>query len=252
MVIGLMVFYDILVFLVREHTIFVKNISIDYSTLEFLSRFKIHFIIVLSAKGSIKELKILHKLALSSIVSSYRLSQELGIPSSTSWRLLKKLCKEGYARKEDKGFSITPKGLFILYKTYKDDKVRKTVTKRLKEFWNYDGEIEDIYAILDDISRLIDNNKIEIKNLCFNLPASLVGFLLPFSHELSEGSKKILAYYITKTFPTVNITPFCKGVVSFDERGIPYAIAVNCKVEGLKINHYCETIQKLFIKNKLE
>jgi len=252
MAIGLMVFYDILVFLIREYTIFVKNISLDYSTLEFLLRFKLHFIIVLSAKGSIKEIKILHKLALSGIVSSYRLSQELGIPSSTSWRLLKKLCKEGYVQKEDKGFSITPKGLFFLYKTYKEDKVRKIVTKRLKEYWNYDGEIEDIYAILDDISKLIEGDKIKIKNLCFNLPVSLVGFLLPFSHELSEGSKKVLAYYITKTFPTVNITPFCKGVVSFDERGIPYGIAVNCKVEGLKINHYCETIQKMFSKNRSE
>lgn len=252
MVTELMLFYDILIFLFRELSVVIKNINVDYSTLEFLSRFKIHFLIILSAKGSLKELKILHKLAASSIVSSYRLSQELGIPSATSWRLLKKLCKEGYVHKEDKGFSITPKGLFILYKTYKDDKIRKIATKRLKEFWNYDGEVEDIHAILDDISKLIDGNKIEIKNLCFNLPESLVGFLLPFSHELSEGSKKVLAYYITKTFPTVNITPFCKGVVSFDERGIPYGIAVNCKVEGLKINHYCETIQKLFSRNKLE
>ena len=249
---GLMLLYDILNLLLKESTIIANSVNINYSTLEFLSRFKIHFIIVLSAKSSIKELKILHKLAISGTVTSYRLSQELGIPSATSWRLLKKLCKEGYVRKEDKGFSITPKGLFILYKTYKDEKVRKTVVKRLKEFWEYDGEIEDIYAILDDISKLIDNNKIEIKTLCFNLPVSLIGFLLPLSHELSERSKRVLAYYITKTFPTVNITPYCKGVISFDEKGIPYAIAVNCKMEGLKMNHYCEVIQKLFTKNKLE
>ena len=250
MTIEFMLLYDFLIFLLRYPTEVIKNINIDSSILEILYKFKLHFLIVLSAKGSIKELKILHRLTISGIESSYRLSQELGIPSATSWRLLKKLHKEGYVHKENKGFSITPNGLFILYKTYREDRVRKLVAKRLKELWNYEGEVEDIYALLDDISKLIDNDKIKIKSLCFSLPSSLVGFLFPFSNELSERSKRVLAYYITKTFPTVNITPLCKAVISFDERGIPYAIATNCKVEGQKINHYCKAIQKLFSKDK--
>lgn len=251
MIVEFLTLYNVLPFITREVLFISRLLNIDPSLLDTLSNFKFHFMIALSAKSSIKELKILHKIAISGVVSSYRLSQDLGIPSATTWRLLKKLCKEGYTHREDKGFSITPKGLFILYRSTRDEKIKKIVIKKLKDIWNYEGEVEDISHIFDDIIKLMDNNKIEIKNVCFNYPASVAGFLLPFSTELSDGTKKVIAYYITKTFPTVAITPFCKAVVSFDERGIPYGIAVNCRKDGLKLNHYCETIQKIFLKKDL-
>lgn len=240
-------FYDLFYFFIsKAFSIVSKDISIDYSTLDILFRFKLHFILLLSAKTQIRELKILHKIALIGAVTSYKLSQELGIPSATVWRLLKKLSREGYIRKEEKGFNITPKGLFDLYRSLKDERIGKLIAMKLKELWNYEGEVDDIYVLLNDISRLIDENKIEIETLCLNSPIPLAGFLFSFSHELSEQSKRVIAYYIIKAFPVVKITPFCKGVISFDENGTPYAIAVNCKVEGLKLNHYCKTIQRLF------
>ncbi|WP_369610495.1 MarR family transcriptional regulator [Sulfurisphaera javensis] len=197
-------------------------------------------------------MKILTKLTLIGPLSSYRLSQELGIPSATAWRVLKKLCKEGYVSKGEKNFSITPKGLAVLFKNYKDERVRKIIAKRLKEIWNYEGDVSEVYSLLKDVSNLIENNKIDIKNVCLNYPVSLAGFLYPFINELSEETKRLIAHYLLKTFPSVNITPYCRGIISFNDKGIPYAIAVNCKVEGIKLNHYCEILQKLYVKNKIE
>lgn len=248
MPIGPLFIQDLMIFLLRESVIFSSLKSIDPSVLEFLSKFKLHFILLLSAKSSIKEIKILTKLALLGPLSSYRLSQELGIPSATAWRILKKLCKEGYVNKGDKSFSITPKGLAILFKNYKDDKIRKLIAKKLKDSWNYEGDINEVYSLLVDLSNLIENNKVDVKNVCLSYPTSLAGFLYPLVNELSEESKRIIAYYMLKTFPSSYITPYCRGIISFDEKGVPYAIAVNCKLEGIKLNHYCELIQKMYSK----
>ncbi|GAA5419773.1 winged helix-turn-helix transcriptional regulator [Sulfurisphaera tokodaii] len=246
-----LVISDFLLFLLKESMVVSSLKNIDPSVLEVISRFKLHFLVLLSAKSSIKELKILSKLTIIGPLSSYKLSQELGMPSATAWRILKKLCKEGYVQKGEKNFSITPKGLAILFKNYHDDKIRKVVAKRIKEIWNYEGSVDEIYCLLKDMVDLIDKGKIDIKNICLNYPASLAGFLYPLASELSEETKKVIAHYMLKTFPSTNLTPYCRGIISFDNRATPYLIAVECKAEGIKLNHYCELLQKLYNKNSI-
>lgn len=216
-----------------------------------VDHFKVHFFVVLSAKLSTKEVRVLYKMVILGPISSYRLSQECDIPSATAWRILKRLAKEGYVRMGYRSFNITPKGLITVFRFGEDEGIKRLVAVKLKEEWKYEGSEEDIYTFLNELVKLSDEGLFNLENLCFNHPTSLAAFLYPFAEKFSETSKKIIAYYMLKIFPSVSITSTCKGVIGLKENGEPYAIAINCVKEGIRLNFSCECIRRTIYSNNV-
>ncbi|BCU70909.1 hypothetical protein [Stygiolobus caldivivus] len=214
-----------------------------------LDHFKFHFFAVLSAKLSVKEVKVLYKMVILGPISSYRLSQECDLPSATAWRILKKLAKEGYVKMGYRSFYITPKGLIAVFRSEGDERIKRLVSIKLKEEWKYEGSDSEIYTFLNEIVKLSDEGRFNVDNLCFNHPTSLAAFLYPFADDLSDTSKKIIAFYMLKIFPPIPITPSCRGVIGFRENGEPYAIAMDCTKEGLRLNFSCECIKRMVCTN---
>jgi len=215
----------------------------------FHLKLHIHVMVSLSIKLSSKESKLLYKLLVLGPISSYKLAQRENIPSATAWRILKKLAEEGYAKKGYRSFYITPKGLIMLYKEVRDENARTHILQELKEKWKYEGDTQDLKEFIENLIYLIENEQINVNHLCFNYPTALAGFLYPFAERFTERSKKVIAYYLLKMFPSVCLPNSCRAIISINDKGEPYAIAVDCKKNGLKINYFCDELKAFIAKN---
>ncbi|QKR00585.1 hypothetical protein GWK48_09510 [Metallosphaera tengchongensis] len=184
-------------------------------------------------------------------VSSYKLSKISGIPASTSWRILMKLKSMGLIAKDSKEYYITPRGLVMAYYLSKRPTIRETSLKNLKEAWKYEGSQEELRNFLDSLREFLRRFEISPMSICFNQPLSAISLMLPRAKDLDEMSKKVLARFILKTFPSVVLPSGCKVVLSFDESGEPYALASDCKEEGVHIFHKCSLINSV-IKSEVK
>jgi Transcriptional regulator len=198
-----------------------------------------------------KDVEVLELLATLVHISSYKLSKISGIAPSTVWRILVKLKTLGLITKDDRQFSITPRGLVITYYLSSRQSIRYTALENLKEAWKYDGSTEELRSFLDSLKSFLDEHQISPMSVCFNQPLSVVTLMLPRASELKEGSKNVLARFILKAFPSVILPNGCRAVLSFNESGEPYAMAADCKDDGIHLFHKCSVISS-FVKAEVK
>ncbi|WP_338598263.1 hypothetical protein V6M85_06925 [Sulfolobus tengchongensis] len=193
-----------------------------------------------------REMEVLELLVTLSYVTSYKLSKISEIPTASVWRILIRLKSLNLVAKQNKGFLITPRGLVFAYYLSKKQSVRFQALQRLKEAWKYDGSTEELKGFLDALSDFLKKYEISLISICFNQPLSVISLMLPRAKELDESSQRVLARFMMKMFPTVTLPNGCKAIISFDENGEPYALATDCKEEGVHIFHRCSLISKYF------
>jgi hypothetical protein len=78
----------------------------------------------------------------------------------------------------------------------------------------------------------------------FQLEA-LAGFLYRFAEGMPEGAGRVIAYFLVSLLPSIILNGPCKGILSLDERGRPYWIAVRCAKHGHRLNSACDEIPKV-------
>ncbi|AWR96138.1 hypothetical protein DFR86_00305 [Acidianus sulfidivorans JP7] len=193
-----------------------------------------------------RETEALEFLVIYEYLTSYKLAKISDIPVSTVWRILLKLKSLSLVAKQERGFTITPRGLVFVYYLTKKESIRLHALQRLKEAWKYDGSIDEIKSFLSALNEFLKKYEISLISICFNHPISVVSLMLPRANELDEPSKRVLARFILKTFPTITLPNGCKAIISFDENEEPYALAADCKVQGVRIFHKCPYISRQF------
>ncbi len=194
-----------------------------------------------------RDLEILCLLVELITCSSYRLSKLSKIPAASTWRALVKLKELGLVNKEDNSFKITARGLVICYFMTKKKYIKDKIIERLKEAWNYDCDKTDLKLFLNYLQLYIKNNNISPFYLCYNEPISLAYLMIAKISNLDnldECAKKVIGKLFLKTFPNVTLPNGCRAVISYDSEGKVYGIALDCKISGIKIFHYCPLLEK--------
>ncbi|QPG49998.1 TrmB family transcriptional regulator [Saccharolobus solfataricus] len=189
---------------------------------------------------------VLEFLVIYGYLTSYKLAKISDIPMATVWRILVNLKSLSLVAKQKKGFAITPRGLVFAYYLTKKENIRLEALQKLKEAWKYEGSVNEIRSFLEALNQFLKKYEISLISVCFNHPLSVISLMLPKAKELDEFSQRLLARFILRAFPTVVLPTGCKAIVSFDEKGEPYALAADCKDEGVHIFHKCPYINKYF------
>ncbi|NON63101.1 hypothetical protein HLB03_10415 [Acidianus sp. DSM 29099] len=195
-----------------------------------------------------RDIEVLEVLTNLITISSYKLSKITGIPPASVWRTLVKLGYLNLVCKDGKHFRITARGLVLTYLFTNKKQIKAEVIEQLKRLWKYEGDEREIEQFLTYIVSFLKEHNISPFSICFNQPITIATLLLSNVDEASEDVKKVIARLVLNFFPNTKITEFCKGIISIDEHGIPYALAVDCKKDGVKLFHYCDIINKLYCK----
>ncbi|ABP94985.1 hypothetical protein HA72_0810 [Metallosphaera sedula] len=192
-----------------------------------------------------KDIEVLELMVAMLHISSYKLSKISGIPASTVWRVLVKLKSLGLITKDGREFSITPRGLVMAYYLTKRQSIRETALQNLKDAWKYEGSLEELRSFLGSLQDFLRRFEISPMSICFNQPLSVISLMLPRARDLDEPSQHVLARFILRTFPSVVLPSGCKAVLSFDQNGEPYALAADCKEDGVHLFHKCALINSV-------
>lgn len=180
-------------------------------------------------------------------LTSYKFSKDTGIPSATAWRVFNRLSEFGLIKKDEKGFTITARGVVIAFLNTKKEIIRKRALSLLKKLWKYEGEEEDLRYFINDLCDLLKSLNISPFAICFNQPITVATMLYNNIDNLSERTKKVIASIFLNFFPSTELGNGCKLIVSFDNEGKPYAIAANCKKEGIRLNYRCPELMEKFL-----
>ncbi|BDC17277.1 helix-turn-helix domain-containing protein [Acidianus sp. HS-5] len=191
-----------------------------------------------------RELELLEVMVQLITTSSYKLSKLSGLPSATVWRILIKLSNRGLVIKEERSFKITPKGLAICYYSTKKGYIKEFAARELKNRWKYEGSEEELKAFLNSILSLLSKRGISPFCMCFTDPLPLASIFLNNTDELNEDSRKAVARILLNSLPSIVLSNGCRAVVTFDANGSVYALAVNCRMSGLRIFHRCPLLEE--------
>ncbi|AEB95390.1 MAG: hypothetical protein QXR57_04570 [Metallosphaera sp.] len=192
-----------------------------------------------------KDIEVLEFMVLLSHISSYKLSKVSGIPASTVWRVLAKLKSLGLITKDGREFAITPRGLVLAYYVTKRQSIKENAIQGLKEGWKYEGSTDELKSFLNSLHDFLRRFEISPMSICFNQPLSVASLMLPRAKELDQQSQTVLARFILRTFPSIVLPSGCKAVLSFDQNGEPYALAADCKEDGVHLFHRCQVINSV-------
>lgn len=191
-----------------------------------------------------RDLEILSLLVELMACSSYRLSKLSKIPAASVWRTLIKFKELGLVIKDDNTFRITPRGLVICYYMEKKKYIKEKIIEKLKDLWDYEGDKEDLKYFLNSLQLFMKANNISPFCLCYNEPLSLASLMISKINDLDDDTKKVIGRLFLQIFPAVTLSNGCKAVISYDSNGKAYGIAVDCKLSGIKIFHYCPLLEK--------
>ncbi|AWR98738.1 hypothetical protein [Metallosphaera hakonensis] len=192
-----------------------------------------------------RDIEILELMVAMLHISSYKLSKISGFPSSSVWRTLVKLKSLGLITKDGREFAITPRGLVMAYYLTKRQSIRETALQNLKDSWKYEGPIEELRSFLMSLNEFLRRFEISPMSICFNQPLSVISLMLPRAKDLDESSQHVLARFILRTFPSIVLPSGCRAVLSFDQDGEPYALAADCKEDGIHLFHKCPIINSV-------
>lgn len=181
-------------------------------------------------------------------LTSYRFSKITGVPNATAWRVFNRLAELGLIKRDERGFSITVRGIVIAYFYTKKENIRRNSLSALKKMWKYDGDEIDLKHFLEDLYKILNSLNISPFIICFNQPITIATMLYSKINELSEQTKRVIANIFINFFPSVDLSNGCKVIISFDKSGNPYALAADCKKEGMKLNYYCPELMKFLGK----
>ncbi len=186
-----------------------------------------------------RDMEVLSFLVQFLVCTSYRLSQLTDIPSSSVWRTMLRLVTLGLVSKEDRGFRITPKGLAISYFMTTKSAVRDKALENLKEEWRYNGNVEELRCFLNSLLSYVEKRGISPLSLCYQDPLNLAMMMVLNDERLSMNAEKMIGRLVLEKFPSVTTSRGCRAVLSYDSDWRAYALAVDCRVSGMKIFHRC-------------
>lgn len=88
-------------------------------------------------------------------LTSYKFSKITGVPSATAWRVFNRLAELGLIKRDERGFSITARGVVIAYLYTKKENIRRNSLSTLKKMWKYDGDEIDLKHFLEDLCKIL-------------------------------------------------------------------------------------------------
>ncbi|MEM0374010.1 MAG: hypothetical protein QXL33_07795 [Sulfolobaceae archaeon] len=172
------------------------------------------------------------------VYSAYRI---VDIPVTTLWRMLKKMENMALLYRAGKYFTISPKGLVILYYYHNDPRVKEKAIGKLSNIWQLSSE--DVKRLLDFVLKYLQSRSISPLLICYNQLMSVI-MILPEELKRSEEIQDIIAKIYLKTFPVISSNG-CEGVILESPKG-KELIAVKCKYVGYKLNHKCKILECSF------